>query len=143
MRYVKFVNYVTISLSDEQMNKIKVVDIDELCNFYVHDFFIWNYLVPQNFVRSLSILKFKIQTVQTKSYEKMTKIKVVDLDALYNFVSYIFSHWNHLVLQKSIWIPNTTNTVTNIADPPRQDQKLGSTGSATDIVDPPHQTKIW
>ena len=40
MRYVKFVNYVTITLSDEQMTKIKVIDLDELCNFYVHDFFI-------------------------------------------------------------------------------------------------------
>jgi hypothetical protein len=38
-RYVKFVNNVTITLSDEQMTKIKVVDFDELYNFYVHDFF--------------------------------------------------------------------------------------------------------
>ena len=108
-RDVKFVNNVTITLSDEQMTKIKIVDIDELCNFYVHDFFIWNYLAPQNFVRSSNILKFKIQIVETKSYEKMTKIKVVDLDALYNFVSDIFSICNHLLPQKSIWTPNTTN----------------------------------
>jgi hypothetical protein len=32
-------NNVTIVLSDEQMTKIKVVDLDELYNFYVRDFF--------------------------------------------------------------------------------------------------------
>jgi len=82
------------------MNKIKVVDIDELCNFYVHDFFIWNYLVPQNFVRSSNILKFKIQTIETKSYEKMTKIKVVDLDALYNSVFDIFFNLKSFITPK-------------------------------------------
>ena len=38
-RYVKFVNNVTITLSDEQMTKIKVIDLDQLYNFYIHDFF--------------------------------------------------------------------------------------------------------
>ena len=37
-RYVKFVNNVTITSSDEQMTKIKVVHLDELYNFHVHDF---------------------------------------------------------------------------------------------------------
>ena len=32
-RYVKFVNNVLITLSDEQMTKIKVLDLDELYNF--------------------------------------------------------------------------------------------------------------
>ena len=40
MRDVKFVNNVTITLSDEQMTKIKSVDLDELYNLYVYDFFI-------------------------------------------------------------------------------------------------------
>jgi len=32
---------VTITtLSDEEMTKIKLVDLDKFCNFYVHDFFI-------------------------------------------------------------------------------------------------------
>jgi hypothetical protein len=35
----KFVNSVTITLLDEQMIKIKVVDLDQFYNFYVHDFF--------------------------------------------------------------------------------------------------------
>ena len=36
--YVKFVNNVLITLSDEQMTKIKVVDLDNFYNFYVYDF---------------------------------------------------------------------------------------------------------
>jgi hypothetical protein len=32
-------NNVTIILSDEEMTKIKVVDLDEFYNFYVYDFF--------------------------------------------------------------------------------------------------------
>jgi hypothetical protein len=38
-RYVKVMNNVTITLSDEQMTKIKVVDLDAFCNFVVDDFF--------------------------------------------------------------------------------------------------------
>ena len=38
MRYVKFMNNVTITLSDEEMTKIKVVNLDQFYNFYVHDF---------------------------------------------------------------------------------------------------------
>ena len=38
-RDVNFVNNVTTTISDEQMTKIKVVDLDEFYNFYVHDFF--------------------------------------------------------------------------------------------------------
>ena len=38
-RYVKFVNNVTITFSDEEMTKIKVVDLDEFYNFYFQDFF--------------------------------------------------------------------------------------------------------
>jgi hypothetical protein len=37
-RYVKFVNNVLITLLDEQMTKIKVLNLDELYNFYIHDF---------------------------------------------------------------------------------------------------------
>jgi hypothetical protein len=32
-------NNVTTTLSDEEMTQIKVLDIDEFYNFYVHDFF--------------------------------------------------------------------------------------------------------
>jgi hypothetical protein len=33
------VNIVTTTLSDEEMTKIKVVDLDDFYNFYAHDFF--------------------------------------------------------------------------------------------------------
>jgi hypothetical protein len=39
-RHVKFMNNVTITLSDKQMTKIKVVDLDNFYNFVVDDFFI-------------------------------------------------------------------------------------------------------
>jgi hypothetical protein len=32
-------NNVTLTLSDEEITKIKVVDFDEFYNFYVYDFF--------------------------------------------------------------------------------------------------------
>jgi len=75
----------TITLSDEEMPKIKVVDLDEFYNFVVDDFCSRNHLLFQNLVWSF-FLKFKIWIVQTKSHEKMTKMKVVDLEKLYNFV---------------------------------------------------------
>jgi hypothetical protein len=37
-RDVKFVNNVIITFFDEEMTKIKAVDLDEFYNFYVHDF---------------------------------------------------------------------------------------------------------
>jgi hypothetical protein len=39
VRYVNFVNNVTIALLDEEMTKIKVIDLDELYNFVIDDFF--------------------------------------------------------------------------------------------------------
>jgi hypothetical protein len=39
------VNNVTITLSDEAMAKIKVVDLDEFYNFVVDDFFSGNHLL--------------------------------------------------------------------------------------------------
>jgi hypothetical protein len=77
-RYVKFVNNVAITSSDEQMTKIKSVDLDDFYNFVVDNFFRWNHLLFQNFVWSGHFLKFKFWIVQTKSHEKMTKIKVAD-----------------------------------------------------------------
>ena len=41
-RYVKFVSNVTLTFSDEEMIKIKVVHLDELYNFHVYDFFHMN-----------------------------------------------------------------------------------------------------
>jgi hypothetical protein len=38
-RDVNFVNNVTTTLSDEEMTKIKIIDLDEFYNIFVHDFF--------------------------------------------------------------------------------------------------------
>jgi hypothetical protein len=76
----------TITLSDEEMTKIKVIDLDELYNFVVDDFFSWNHLIFENVVWSCHILKFKFKLFKQSHIEKMTKTKVIDLDALYNFV---------------------------------------------------------
>jgi hypothetical protein len=43
------------------MTKIKVIDIDELYNFIVDDFFSWNHLVLENIVWSCYNLKFKFK----------------------------------------------------------------------------------
>ena len=112
-----FVNKVSISLLDEEMILIKVKEIDELRNFHVHEFFIWNNKVSKKFVRSSYIFKFKIQTIKTKSYDKSPKIKMVDLTTLHNFVSDIFYIWWKLLLQKTQLVGTTTNIVTDIEDP--------------------------
>jgi hypothetical protein len=41
------VNDVTTTLSDEEMTKIKVLDLDEFYNFYVHDFQLKSFSVPK------------------------------------------------------------------------------------------------
>jgi hypothetical protein len=38
-RYVNFVNNIIIALSDEEMTKIKAVDLDGFYNFVVDDIF--------------------------------------------------------------------------------------------------------
>ena len=81
------------------MTQIKFVGLDELYNLVIHDFFIWNYLVPQNFVWICNIQKFKSQPVETNSNEQMTQIKFVGLDELYNLVIHHFFVWNYLVPQ--------------------------------------------
>ena len=40
----------TTTLPDEEMTKIKVVDLEKLHNFIVENFFIWNYFVKKNYV---------------------------------------------------------------------------------------------
>jgi hypothetical protein len=75
------------------MTKIKIIELDELYNFVVADFFIWNHLVSKISVRSSYILKFKFWVVITKSYGEMTNTKNVDLNEFYNFVFDNFSIW--------------------------------------------------
>ena len=51
-------------------------------------------------------LKFEIQILQTTSDQKTYKIKVVDLEKLWNFVDQIFFNWIHLE-------PQTNNLILN------------------------------
>ena len=81
----------------EKFSKIKVVDLVEIYNFYVYDFFIWHHLVFENLVWTSHFLKFKFWIVQIKSHEKFYKIKVIDLDELYNFYVYNISILDHLL----------------------------------------------
>ena len=50
----------TITSSDEEMTKIKVVDLDELYNFGIHHFFSLNHLMVENLVRTCHFLNLKI-----------------------------------------------------------------------------------
>ena len=52
-------NNVTNTLSGEAMTKIKVIDLDELYNFYIHEFFIRNRMLFQYVVSSLHIFGFQ------------------------------------------------------------------------------------
>jgi hypothetical protein len=78
------------------MTKIKVLDLDDLYKFYVHDFFSWNHLLFENIVSSCYFLKFKFWIDKKNPHENMTKIKVVDPEKLYNFVVDNFFIWIHL-----------------------------------------------
>jgi hypothetical protein len=68
------VNNATTTLSDKEITKIKMVDLNQLYKFYVHDFFNWNHLMFQNDVWSCHFLKFKFEINKTRSHENMTKI---------------------------------------------------------------------
>ena len=62
-----------ITLSDEEMIKIKVIYIDELYNFVIDDFLSWNHLVFVNFVWSYHNLKFKFKPLKQSHIEKWPK----------------------------------------------------------------------
>jgi hypothetical protein len=49
-------------------------------------------------------LKFKFWIIQIKSHEKMTKMKIVDLEKLYNFFI-----WDHFVKENYVWISQIWN----------------------------------
>jgi len=71
------VNTFTIIYSDEEMTKIKVVDVDEFYNFIVNDFFIWNDLLLQNVDSSCHFLNLNFELIKQSHMKKMTKIIVV------------------------------------------------------------------
>ena len=73
--------------SDEETHNIKVLDLEKLRNFVVHNFFIWIHL-RLGYV--FEFLKFEIQILQMISDKKTYNNKVVDLEKLWNFVVQIF-----------------------------------------------------
>jgi hypothetical protein len=56
------------TLSNSEMPKIKVVDLDEIYNFGIHDFSNWNLLGFQNLVSSSNF--FKIQSFKLSNFIK-------------------------------------------------------------------------
>ena len=90
------------NLWNEEMNKLKVVDIHELNNFGIHRFLCWNQFGSQILVGTCRFSKFLIWKVQILSNDKMTKIKVVDINGLNNFGIHHFLWWNHFGSQSLV-----------------------------------------
>ena len=118
-RYVKFMNNITITFLNEEMTKIKVVHLDELYNFHVHDFFIWIHLVFQNVVW---ICLFYIQNlndsnrVTWKVFQNKSCRSCWDLQLLCSWLFHLtsFGVWKSCLnfLFFEIEILNCTNKVT-------------------------------
>jgi len=51
------------------MTNTKIIDLDELCNFYVHDFFGQNCLMFEHVVQSFHFLYSKFE-MYTRKYDK-------------------------------------------------------------------------
>ena len=56
------------TLWNEEMAKIKVEDLDELYNFYIHHLYSWNHLVVENHVLSVIFWnsKFELSKISNK-----------------------------------------------------------------------------
>ena len=77
-RDIDFWTMFTITLSNEEITKIKVVDLDELYNFGIHHFFSWNHLMVENLIRTYHFfLNLKIWIAQTLLNEKNDQINTV------------------------------------------------------------------
>jgi hypothetical protein len=72
----------TTTLSDEEMIKIKVVDIEKLHNFVVDNFSSEDIFSGKTM---FEFPEFKIWILKMNSNGETTKIKVVDLKKLHNF----------------------------------------------------------
>jgi hypothetical protein len=59
---------------DEEMTKTKAVDLEKLCNFIVHNFFLFEIIYQGKLW--LNFLKFEIQILQMTSDGEMTKLKL-------------------------------------------------------------------
>ena len=82
--------------SHEKFSKIKVVDLVEIYNFYVHDFssdIIWCLKI----LFELFIFWNSNFELYKQSHEKFSKIKVEGLDEFYNFYVYNILILDHLM----------------------------------------------
>ena len=90
-------NNLNITLSDEEMTKIKIVHSDGLYYFVVDDFFSWSRSLIKKFYLKFSNFEFQISNCSNRSDGEMTKIIFFCLDEFYNFSFGDFSIWNHLL----------------------------------------------
>jgi hypothetical protein len=74
-------------ISDGEMVKVKVLDLKELYNFVVANFFTLNHLSKENYVSISPILKFKIFK---RSWMEEHKNKLVVLDCTLQFGYFSF-----------------------------------------------------
>jgi hypothetical protein len=88
------------------MTKTKVVDLNEFYNFIIDGFCHLKSCTTLKFYSKCQILKFKLRPVQTNSDGGMAKIKVVNLDDIYNFVVDDFLALNHLLSQNRLLCQN-------------------------------------
>jgi hypothetical protein len=79
---LKFKFWIVQTKSDKKLIKTKVVDLDELYNFVVADFSIWNNLLFQNSIWSFSILKFKFLASNPPIYGPSCRIYRAPYDCL-------------------------------------------------------------
>ena len=103
-RNVNLWTMYTTTLLDEEMTKIKIVDLEKLHNFVVDNFLSWNHFVKENYVWISKISIFK-----KSSNGEITKMKVVDLEKLCNYLVDNFFIWNHLVKKNYVWISHIWN----------------------------------
>ena len=90
---------------------IKVVEHITMYNFYFGHFFMWQSISKHcSQIHIWLIVSWNIRDTcwfvtmftNTLSNEETTKIKVVDLDELYNFGIHHFFSWNHLMVENLV-----------------------------------------
>ena len=101
-------NNVITTLSDEEMTKIKLVDLDKFCNFYVHDFFIWNQLVLQNNVWPSLCAPLDIVSLLPLSFFQFFFAVVVFWEIL-TFSFYFFDIFSSLRSTKEVTTENMSS----------------------------------
>ena len=99
-------------ISTEEVMNIKAVELIKIYNFYFDYFFIqqsgskhcsqMTYLLYSFHKLCERFMNLSTMCTTTLSDEEMIKIKVVDLDELYNFVDDDFFSWNHLLFQNLV-----------------------------------------